>query len=163
MSSFFSGLFRRAATPLKRTVQGNTGLHVEQLEPRHLCAVEVTQDGTYIVVQGTPDVGSLDVQHQPSPGNQYDDKVLISWSSGGVRQSRAFDLYKQVERGNQRLAVKNVEYLEVSSGGGRNQFWSQTRLSSFLTDSTETRATRAVTFGNESEPWQITSSPTVIT
>lgn len=163
MTSFYSGPFCRAVLPLKRTAQGNAGLHVEQLEPRHHCAVEVTQDGTYIVVHGTPDAGSLDIQHQPNPDDQYDDKVLVSWSSGGVRQTRAFDLYKQVQRGNQRWAVKNVEYLEVSSGSGRNQFWSQTRLSSYLTERGETRAAREVIFGNENAGWQVLTSQPAVT
>ena len=143
--------------------KGNTGLHVEQLEPRQQCAVEVTQDGTYIVVHGTPDAGSLDVQHQRRSENQYDDKVLVSWSSGGVRQSRVFDLYKQVECGNQQFAVKNVEYLETSSGSGRNQFWSQTRLSSYLTEPTEPRAARELIFGENDGAWQVPTSAPVVT
>lgn len=163
MTSFFSGLFRRTATNHKRTGKGKTGLHVERLEPRQQCAVDVTQDGTYIVVHGTPDADSLDIQHQPSPENQYDDKVVVSWSSDGVRQTRAFDLYKQIQRGNQRSAEKNVEYLEVSSGSGRNQFWSQTRLSTYLTEATEKRAARELIFGNENAGWQVPNSLAVIT
>jgi hypothetical protein len=119
----------------------------------------VTQDGTYIVVHGTPDAGSLDIQHQSSLENEYDDKVMVTWSSGGVRQSKAFDLYKQVERGNQRRIVKNIEFLEVSSGSGRNQFWSQSRLSSYLTERVETRAARELIFSNENAgAWQVANS-----
>lgn len=142
MTSFFSGLFRRSAVGFKRAANSQTSLQIEKLEPRHQCAVEVTQDGNYIVVAGDPDAGSLDIQHQPGD-DKYDDKVLVSWSSGGVRECKAFDLYKQVERGK---AVKNVEFLEVSSGRGRNQFWSQTRLSSHLNAAADAQAARETIF-----------------
>src|SRR5262245_57077334 len=117
MSSFFTGWFRRAVAvarvlaaanpqPLPRTKSGHTGLHVEELEPRHQCAVDVMQDGNYIIVDGLPDANSLQVRHQPGDSfHPYDDKILVSWTSGGVAQAKSFDLYKYVEQGEQRWAV----------------------------------------------------------
>lgn len=153
MTSFFAGLFRRAlatANGIPRTRSGHTGLHVEKLEPRHQCAVEVMQDGNYIVVDGLPDAGSLDVQHQPGE-SAYGDKVLVTWTSGGVSQAKSFDLYKFVDRGNERLAVKNVEYLEVSGGRGQNRFWNQTRLSSYFSEAADAGRARELVFGDGAE------------
>ena len=154
MTAFFAGLFRRAlatANGIPRTRSGHTGLHVEQLEPRQQCAVEVLQDGNYIVVEGLPDAGSLDIQHQLGE-SAYDDKVLVTWTSSGVTQSKSFDLYKVVDRGHERLAVKNVEYLEVSGGRGQNRFWNQTRLTSYFAESAEAVRAREIVFGDSGEP-----------
>lgn len=153
MTAFFAGLFRRALATtncIPRTRSGHTGLHVEKLEPRQQCAVEVLQDGNYIVVEGLPDSGSLDIQLQPGD-SAYDDKVLVTWTSSGVTQSKAFDLYKVVDRGNERLAVKNVEYLEVSGGRGQNRFWNQSRLTSYFSESAAAVQARELVFGEGAE------------
>lgn len=150
MTSFIAGLFRRALATVNgipRTRSGHTGLHVEKLEPRHQCAVEVMQDGSYIVVDGLPDAGSLDIQHQLGEST-YDDKVLVTWTSGGVSQSKSFDLYKFVDHGDERLAVKNVEYLEVSGGRGQHRFWNQTRLSSYLNEAADADRASELIFGD---------------
>ena len=164
MSLFFAGWFRRALAVLPQTRQ-RTGLHVEKLEPRpKLCAstqvgatvtsvvanpetdVQVLQDGNYIVVDGEPDFGSLQVEHQPEV-NPHDDKIVIHWRSRGVAQSKTFALYKYVERGAERLAVKNVEFLEVSGGQGKHRYYNQTRLSSYCLDRAAVQQAREQVFG----------------
>ena len=160
MSTFFTGWFRRAAAiarvlaanspALPRSKDGNTGLHVEQLEPRNQCAVDVMQDGNYIIIDGLADPNSLQVQHQPGDAfHPYYDKILVRWQSNGVAHSKAFDLYKYVNQGAQRRPVKNVEYLEVSGGSGRNRFWTQARLSSYLPAEADLQRAREEIFGDE--------------
>ncbi|WP_254512919.1 hypothetical protein [Anatilimnocola floriformis] len=130
MSTFFAGWFRRAAIGRLLTAS-------HPALPQQQCAaepsVEVQQDGNYIIVDGLADATSLQVQHQPGNAlSPYDDQILIRWQSNGVACVKSFGLYKYVEQGDQRRAVKNVEYLEVSGGSGRNRYWTQSRLSSYL-------------------------------
>lgn len=134
MTSFFAGLFRRAAatraTPANSSQQQRP-LPVQQPELRRQCAVEVSQDGNFIIIAGDPDIGSLYIQHeQGAPSQPYDDQIVVAWTTGGARESKAFDLYKFEDRGGQRWPVKNVEYVEFSGGRGKNKFWSQAKISS---------------------------------
>jgi hypothetical protein len=135
--SLFAGLFRRLAAGTRAvsqvTPKREGPLRVERLEPRQQCAVEVTQEFNFIVIDGEPDAGSLDIQHEPGATAQtYDDKIVVSWSTGGERQTKSFDLYKYVERGDRRWAVKNIEYVEFSGGRGKSKYWSQAKISTYL-------------------------------
>jgi Ca2+-binding RTX toxin-like protein len=108
-------------------------LRGEALEPRNLCAVDVSLDGNVIVIEGSDAADKVVVTHQVGDkNNPYDDKVVVTWTSGGVTQSKSFDMYKYVQQGDMVKAVKNVDYLEFSGGAGNDKFWNQTSLVSYL-------------------------------
>jgi hypothetical protein len=156
VSSFFAGLFRQLTTVTRRAANKQNPpkrqgpLRVEQLEPRHQCAVEVTQEFNFIVIDGEPDAGSLDIKHEQS-ARAYDDKIVVSWTTAGERQAKSFELYRYVERNGQRWAVKNIEYVELSSGRGKNRFWSQAKISSYLNTGSKLPQLHAAVYGDEAE------------
>lgn len=154
MTAFLAGLFRQFTVGSRPSInvprQGP--LRVEALEPRHQCAVEVTQDCNIIVIDGEPDAGSLDIHHEPgATGHGYQDKIVVTWTSGGERQTKAFDLYRYVERKGQRWAVKNIEYVEFSGGRGRNKYWSQAKIATYLHTSPQSPELLAAIYGDGEE------------
>jgi len=136
MASFYRGMFQRLfgkANQSSPKQPKKTQLRGESLESRNLCAVDVSLDGNVIVIEGSDQADNVVVTHQQGDkNNKYDDKIVVTWTSGGVTQSKSFDLYKLVFQGDKYQAVKNVDYLEFSGGAGNDKFWNQTSLVSYL-------------------------------
>ncbi len=136
MASFYHGMFQRlfgSARQSSPKQSKKTQLRGESLESRNLCAVDVSLDGNVIVIEGSDQADNVVVTHQVGDkNNKYDDKIVVTWTSGGVTQSKSFDLYKLVDQGDKYQAVRNVDYLEFSGGAGNDKFWNQTSLVSYL-------------------------------
>ena len=137
MTTFLTGLFRRLTAATRPTIAGNPKPPVSQrtqkLAPQQHAAVDVKQEGNPILIDGIPDAGSLCIHREPGTGWQpHSDKIVIRWTEGGEQHSKSFTLYGTVERNGKYVVEQKIEFVEVSGGRGKHQFWSQTKITSYF-------------------------------
>lgn len=135
MTAFFAGLLCRLAASNRATITKETNrqppLRVDRPDPQLPAVVQVRQEGTFIVIDGQPDPGSLEIKHEAgATADPHSDRIVIGWTSGGERQTKSFDLYKAATINGGRCVVQNVEYVEFSGGRGRNKYWCRTKITS---------------------------------